>query len=82
MTQAICIFCGTSKFGGFTECEKCHEQPKTDDELVLSLTLTDWNCTDEQLVQYGEVIASGGEVILPDDFKAEMLDGLKRRKTP
>lgn len=41
MTQAVCFKCGEMKHGAFTDCPHCGGRPVTDDELVLSLAMTD-----------------------------------------
>ena len=42
MTQAVCFKFGEMKHGSFTDCPHCMGRPVTDDELVLSLAMTDY----------------------------------------
>ena len=41
MTQAVCFKCGEIKFGAFVLCPHCNARPSADEELVLSLAMTD-----------------------------------------
>ena len=41
MTTAVCYKCGALKFGAFTPCGKCQSAPSTEDELALSMGMTD-----------------------------------------
>ena len=41
MTQAVCIVCGASKVGAWTECRSCEFEPRTGIELVSSLAYSD-----------------------------------------
>lgn len=41
MTVAVCYKCGEFKFGAFTPCEHCGALPATEDDLALSLMMTD-----------------------------------------
>ena len=59
MTQAICFSCGELKFGAFVDCKSCNERPQTDDELVLSLAMTDHYFDLSTLMQMGESIREG-----------------------
>jgi hypothetical protein len=40
MTTAVCFRCGKLKFGAFCPCE-CGAMPQTEDELAISLAMTD-----------------------------------------
>jgi len=41
MTTAICFKCGAMKFAAFTPCQTCGVTPSSDDDLVLSIAMTD-----------------------------------------
>lgn len=41
MTQAVCFQCGHIKFGAFAPCDQCQARPQTDDEMIISLAMTD-----------------------------------------
>jgi hypothetical protein len=59
MTEAICIGCGELKFGAFNICKSCGGIPRSDDELMLSLALTDHHLDSETLRQIGCEIKRG-----------------------
>jgi len=44
MTTAVCFKCGEFKHGAFTPCQKCRADPVSDDDLALSLAMTDHYC--------------------------------------
>ena len=62
MTVAICIKCGSFKFGAFCTCEICSAHPETEDELALSLIMTDHFHSRQALEHFGKSIASGSEL--------------------
>jgi len=41
MTMAICFACGAIKFGALCPCDKCKATPKSEDEIAVSLLLSD-----------------------------------------
>jgi hypothetical protein len=41
MTTAVCFKCGFIKHGAVVPCPKCSGFPQTEDELALSLAMTD-----------------------------------------
>lgn len=41
MTQAVCFKCGAIKFGAFCPCPACNATPEAEDDLVISLAMTD-----------------------------------------
>lgn len=41
MTKAICFHCGHFKTGSFLPCDECHTKPQTDDELIVSIAMSD-----------------------------------------
>ncbi|QDT98500.1 hypothetical protein [Gimesia aquarii] len=41
MTTAVCFQCGHLKFGSFVPCDQCQARPRTDDEMIISLAMTD-----------------------------------------
>ena len=71
MTTAVCFNCGEIKFGAFTPCEKCKIIPKNEDDLVLSLAMTDHYFDISTLEQVAETIRSGERLNLePQTYKA------------
>ncbi|MFB9262840.1 hypothetical protein ACFFWD_06580 [Bradyrhizobium erythrophlei] len=59
MTQAVCFNCGAIKWGAFSNCENCGSRPKSDDELMVSLALTDHYFDLAKLHQMGRDVADG-----------------------
>src|SRR5258706_1757169 len=49
MTIAVCPRCGESKYGAFTPCEACRDQPQSETDLVDSLALSSHHFSFEQL---------------------------------
>lgn len=41
MTMAVCFNCGEIKFGAFCLCDKCGQGPKTEDDRIISMAMTD-----------------------------------------
>jgi hypothetical protein len=41
MTRAVCFKCGAIKFGAFCPCPECGDVPATEDDLALSLAMSD-----------------------------------------
>lgn len=41
MTTAVCFKCGHMKSGSFVPCNQCHTIPRSDDEMIISLAMTD-----------------------------------------
>ena len=71
MTTAVCFNCGEIKFGAFTPCEKCEVIPKNEDDLVLSLAMTDHYFDISTLEQVAETIRSGERINLePQTYEA------------
>jgi len=83
MTQAVCFKCGEIKYGAFTKCSHCGERPVTDDELVLSLAMTD-HCLDSTTIkQMGAAVAEGKPPNLDEKSRQDLLKQLvNARKTP
>lgn len=60
MTQAVCWKCGSIKFGAFCPCPECGATPETEDDLVISLAMTDHYFDIETLRQFGQSIEQNG----------------------
>ena len=61
MTQAVCFKCGEIKFGAFCPCLKCHATPATEDDLVISMAMTDHYFDLATLQQMGESVRVHGK---------------------
>ena len=74
MTQAVCFKCGELKLGSFCRCNICQSVPRTDEELVLSLAMSDHYFDLEVLEQMSDVIKSGQQINLSKDTREEMFE--------
>ena len=77
MTMAVCFKCGELKFGAFTPCQSCGIEPSTDDDLALSLEMTDHYHPVAELEDMGQHIKEGYLPELPDDTRRELLKTLR-----
>lgn len=83
MTQAVCFKCGEIKHGAFTECPHCGATPVTDDDLVISLAMTDHYFDLATMKQMGAAVAEGNLPNLDEKSQQELLKQLENvRKTP
>ncbi|EDY18413.1 hypothetical protein CfE428DRAFT_4197 [Chthoniobacter flavus Ellin428] len=73
MTTAVCIHCGSFKFGAFNPCDHCGSVPVTEEDYALSFALTEHFNSEEELQKIGEQIASGIRLrIGPDSLPPDM----------
>lgn len=75
MTHAVCIRCGTEKFGAWTPCPQCRFTPETDEDMAKSVILTDHHINHEGLKQVAALLQSGGEF----DYPPELVASWKRQ---
>jgi hypothetical protein len=61
MTQAVCFQCGAIKFGAFCPCPECDAAPKSEDDRVISLAMTDHYFDMDTLQQMGRSVRERGE---------------------
>lgn len=80
MTLAICLYCGASKFGAFTPCTGCGVRPASDDDLVVSLALTDHYNDAKTLNEYAGMIKKGLRPELPPEVHQQFLVELTEMK--
>jgi hypothetical protein len=78
MTMAICFKCGKMKFGAFTQCPECNGEPKTDDELVVSLVMTDHIYNGEEMELLGENIKKGIKPEIAPEFYKGLLNVIRQ----
>ncbi|QDT27810.1 hypothetical protein [Gimesia panareensis] len=60
MTTAVCFQCGHLKFGSFMPCDQCQARPRTDDEMIASLAMSDHYFDQPTLEQMGQYIQEHG----------------------
>lgn len=73
MTVAICLVCGAQKLGAFNPCPQCLWQPMRDEDRVRSMLLSDHYHPAEQLAEWGQAVAGGTELALPDEVLRDAL---------
>jgi hypothetical protein len=82
MTQAVCFKCGEMKHGAFTDCSCCGARPVTDDDLVISLAMTDHYFDLATMKQMGAAVAEGRPPHLDEKSRQDLLRQLENvRKT-
>lgn len=82
MTEAVCFSCGELKFGGFLPCRKCKAEPKTEEETVYSLVLTDHYFDRATLEQISQAMKAGGaRPDLPPEQYEQMAQMVRKMQT-
>jgi hypothetical protein len=64
MAIAICYNCGEIKSDAFVPCENCSKLPEKEDDLVLSLAMTDLYLSNDKLEELGFKIKKGETISL------------------
>ena len=64
------------KFGAFVECSACHAMPESDDDLVLSIALTDHYLPAEALIRESDLVKRGIRPVVEDAFRTRLLTQL------
>ena len=59
MTVAVCVHCGSMKFGAFTYCDACGVRPTAEVDIAYSLALTDHYFSTEVLNEISDAMRSG-----------------------
>ena len=77
MTIAICIKCGSKKFGAFNSCDTCKYRPTAPDDLAKSMVFTDHYFGDDQLGEIGIKIASGEIIELDDQILGDAMKAVE-----
>jgi hypothetical protein len=80
MTAAVCFKCGALKMGAMLPCSRCSARPASDDELVLSVAMTDHHYSRSELERIGREVANGSVPALDPSFEKELRDGLREAK--
>jgi hypothetical protein len=69
MTRAVCLFCGEGKAGAFVLCPHCGRCPEADDELILSLMMTERYLTGPEREAVGQDIKQGKRPSLDNETR-------------
>ncbi len=75
MTTAVCFKCGSLKFGSFCPCPECHERPRTEDDLIISLAMSDHYFDLSTLEQMGEAVRTHGQ---PPDLDPDSKEAFRK----
>ncbi len=68
MTIAVCVFCGSMKFGAFVCCESCGVTPSSEREIAYSLVFSDHHFDRHALRNISEFMKNGNaHPILPKE---------------
>ena len=73
MTIAICFACGAIKFGALCPCEKCGTTPKSEDEIAVSLLMSDHHMSVADLESLSQAMMGGEIQPVPDEKSMEVL---------
>jgi hypothetical protein len=77
MTMAVCFKCGVIKFGAFVPCPKCSAYPQTEDDLALSLAMTDHFFDMPTLEQIGASVRDGKPPDLDPATHAQLVEQIQ-----
>ena len=73
MTTAVCWKCGAFKMGLLTECLTCSSTPRHEDDLIISIALSEY-CADQDTLQHYQSAIRAGKTLRIDQ---ELKDRLK-----
>jgi hypothetical protein len=75
--MAVCFQCGSIKFGAFVPCPQCAAWPQTEDELALSLAMTDHYFDMPTLEQMGASVRDGKPPHLDEHSHARLVQQIR-----
>jgi hypothetical protein len=75
--MAICFKCGAAKSRALTVCQNCKVAPKTNSEYAVSLALSYYLSSREQLTQYSSELRSTKKLSVPRETLVQALNTLK-----
>lgn len=77
MTIAVCWKCGEMKWGAFNPCPKCKAIPSTEDDLVMSLAMSDHYFDQPTMERMGADISAGTPVYLDEATRTSLVNTLR-----
>jgi hypothetical protein len=77
MTTAVCFKCGVFKSGAFVPCPECSVFPQTEDDLALSLAMTDHYFDMPTLEQMGTSVRDGKPLHLDPATRAQLVEQIR-----
>src|ERR1700731_1126419 len=78
MTIAVCFQCGEFKFGAWAPCPKCRALPRTEDDYVVSMALTDHYFDRPTLEQMGQSVKQGQKPKLDAQSRENLIQELRK----
>jgi len=73
MTKALCWHCGEFKFGAFNPCLACDAIPRNEDEIMISLLLTDHYHSEDELELLQARIRGGARIEIDEETRIALL---------
>ena len=80
MTTAVCFKCGSAKSGALIACRECSAAPQTKSEYAVSLVLSNYLSTEDQMAQYSQALHNGTKLSVPREALVQALDALKDKQ--
>src|SRR5260370_11299722 len=77
MTMAVCFHCGATKFGAFVPCPDCSAMPQDEEQLALSLAMTDHYFDVPSLQNMAADLRSGKPVHLAPETRTQLIDQIR-----
>jgi hypothetical protein len=77
MTMAVCLRCGSEKFGAFVPCADCNYTPATAEDQAKSMILTDHFLGPSSLREAASAIKTGETVSFPADRLRSMIERIE-----
>jgi hypothetical protein len=66
------------KFGAFLPCMQCQHQPKSEDELAISLAMTDHYFDENDLKEIAEQVREGNPPALDEESKEQLVAQIRK----
>ena len=77
MTVAVCYKCGAIKHGAFCPCSRCAAVPQSEDDLALSVVMTDHYFDRRTLQRMGTSVREGRPSHLDPDTRKQLVVALR-----
>lgn len=78
MSISVCFKCGTTKLEPACPCTKCRTTPASEDELAVSMALTDTLMSNDELHDIAGTIAAGKPYKLEPELRTRMIVALRK----
>jgi hypothetical protein len=78
MTFAVCYCCGNEKHGAFSICSNCGRKPQLEEDIVMSLAMTDHYFMREDIKRMGLRLRSGRSIELNEDAKEKFRETFRK----